>query len=348
MNIVYCVFQCNKISGGLRVIVEHANILQKRGHNVQIWTIMPAGDYLPFETTVPIVQVPCDYDDENHKVLRLYPERINAKIPDVYIAGSHPTAFGCLSLPGTKAFWYLQHDESVTFIDLEKPEPAKASFREALKLPITRISNSQWTKKQLEDKYGADSVLLPCGIDTELFAPATPLLVDDGQPTILASYNELTWKGMADLAEALNKVFDVYPKSNLVFFSAVPQPHLVTNRPVTYFFNPPQTKLKNIYCSASVFVSSSWEEGFGLPGLEALACGTPLVTTDSGGVLEYAKHRHNALIVPPRDPSALADAIIEIIESHALQSKLRKNGIVEAKKFKWNKVIDELETILLN
>ena len=63
-----------------------------------------------------------------------------------------------------------------------------------------------------------------------------------------------------------------------------------------------QPALGREYDAVSRFAVGSWFEGFGQPGLEALACGVPLVTTDNGGCREYAVHEETALMVPPGTP----------------------------------------------
>jgi glycosyltransferase involved in cell wall biosynthesis len=67
-----------------------------------------------------------------------------------------------------------------------------------------------------------------------------------------------------------------------------------------------------------VFVCSSWEEGFGLPGLEALQCGAALATTDTKGSRDYAFHERTALVSPPRDTVALARNIIRLLGDEGL------------------------------
>ena len=76
---------------------------------------------------------------------------------------------------------------------------------------------------------------------------------------------------------------------------------------------------------ANVFVYASWYEGFGLPPLEAMACGVPVVTTDCGGVLEYAIDGYNSLVTPIRDPTALAQAIQRLLSDRHLAAQLIQN-----------------------
>ena len=91
--------------------------------------------------------------------------------------------------------------------------------------------------------------------------------------------------------------------------------------------NLEQAALGREYAAARVFAVGSWFEGFCQPGLESLACGTPLVTTDNGGCREYAIDGETALVVPPRDARAMADAIRRLLDDDALAARLVANGL---------------------
>ena len=96
-----------------------------------------------------------------------------------------------------------------------------------------------------------------------------------------------------------------------------------------------------------MFAVGSWFEGFCQPGLEALACGTPLVTTDNGGCREYAIDGETALVVPPRDARAMADAIRRLLDDDALAGRLVANGLeLVERDFDWERRTDEFEEVL--
>src|SRR4029077_10634374 len=100
--------------------------------------------------------------------------------------------------------------------------------------------------------------------------------------------------------------------------------------------NLEQDALGREYAAARVFAVGSWFEGFCQPGLESLACGTPLVTTDNGGCREYAIHEEAALGVPPGDARAMADAVQRLLEDDALAGRLVANGLdVVERDFDW-------------
>ncbi|NUN97501.1 MAG: glycosyltransferase family 4 protein, partial [Candidatus Omnitrophica bacterium] len=84
----------------------------------------------------------------------------------------------------------------------------------------------------------------------------------------------------------------------------------------------------------------------GLPPLEAMACGTPVVLTDSVGVREYAMHEGNCLMVPPGDPSALASAIRRALEDRALRERLAENGLATVPRFTWENMVEDFDSAL--
>jgi glycosyltransferase involved in cell wall biosynthesis len=77
---------------------------------------------------------------------------------------------------------------------------------------------------------------------------------------------------------------------------------------------------------AAVLVLPSWEEGLGLPGIEALACGAALATTDTKGGRDYALDGETALVSPPRDPKLLADNVIRLLREPRLRARLTLRG----------------------
>jgi glycosyltransferase involved in cell wall biosynthesis len=111
----------------------------------------------------------------------------------------------------------------------------------------------------------------------------------------------------------------------------------------TIFSNVDDETLAKLYSSSDVFIFTSYKEGFGLPPLEAMASGTAVVTTDCGGIRDYAVDGYNSLIVPPGDPAAIAEAVIKILNDQRLREVLIQNGLETAKQWTWDKVTDKFE-----
>ncbi|OGO05762.1 MAG: hypothetical protein A2Y73_07290 [Chloroflexi bacterium RBG_13_56_8] len=95
----------------------------------------------------------------------------------------------------------------------------------------------------------------------------------------------------------------------------------------------PSDELALWYNAASLFVYPSLYEGFGLPPLEAMACGTPVIVSNVSSLPEVVGEA--GLTVDPRDPSALANAISHVLRDAQLRRKLREAGLVRTKEYSW-------------
>lgn len=97
------------------------------------------------------------------------------------------------------------------------------------------------------------------------------------------------------------------------------------------------------YSAATAFVFPSFYEGFGLPVLEAMACGAPVITSDSSSLPEVAGDA--ALLVDPRDVDALAGAIERLMGSPGLRADLRERGLARAREFSWERTARETAAV---
>lgn len=94
-----------------------------------------------------------------------------------------------------------------------------------------------------------------------------------------------------------------------------------------------------VYSGAAVFAYPSLYEGFGLPILEAMSCGTPVVTSDVSSMPEVAGEA--AVLVSPRSPEAIAAALERVIEDADLGSEMRRKGLERSGGFSWEKCAGE-------
>ena len=91
--------------------------------------------------------------------------------------------------------------------------------------------------------------------------------------------------------------------------------------------------LPSLYGNAQAFVFPSLEEGFGLPVLEAMACGAPVITSNLSSLPEVAGEA--AVLVNPRDSQALAAAMLQLVQRPEFSLSLREQGYAQARKFTW-------------
>ncbi|RMF04547.1 MAG: glycosyltransferase family 1 protein, partial [Chloroflexi bacterium] len=99
----------------------------------------------------------------------------------------------------------------------------------------------------------------------------------------------------------------------------------------------PQETLALWYNSATLFVYPSHFEGFGLPVLEAMACGTPVITSTAASLPEVAGTDGTARLVDPQNTEALADALAEVAGNPELRANMSALGVARARRFSWQK-----------
>ena len=105
----------------------------------------------------------------------------------------------------------------------------------------------------------------------------------------------------------------------------------------------PDAHLPGLYAGASAFVLPSLYEGFGLPCLEAMACGAPVVAADAAALPETCGEA--ALYADPRDPGAIADAVERALEP-ATAERLRAAGVARARRFTWEATAGGVDTVI--
>jgi glycosyltransferase involved in cell wall biosynthesis len=97
--------------------------------------------------------------------------------------------------------------------------------------------------------------------------------------------------------------------------------------------------LPALYSAATVFVYPSLYEGFGLPPLEAMACGAPVISTNAASLPEVVADA--ALLIDPSDTVALAQALSDVLTRPALQADLIERGLRRAARFSWERCAAE-------
>jgi len=112
---------------------------------------------------------------------------------------------------------------------------------------------------------------------------------------------------------------------------------------ISFFINPSDDDIKNLYANSKAFIMPSRYEGFGIPVLEAMGFGVPVIISDADALLEVAGDA--ALVFNKNSPVELALAIEKILSDDKLRRKLIENGSKRAKEFTWKSSAMKLKSL---
>jgi glycosyltransferase involved in cell wall biosynthesis len=227
---------------------------------------------------------------------------------DIVIATFWTTAEFVATLPAAKGrkCYLIQGHETHSGQALDR---IHATFRSAMQ----KIVVSEWLRGVMAQEYGdTSSVLVPNGVDCAQFH--APPRVRNIVPTVGYLHHAAAFKG-ADIAiEAIAQARRRFPELRSIAFGR----GLLTEGPSDpglseYFYRPAQSSIRDIYAACDVWLFPSRREGFGLPLLEAAACGTPLVAAPAGAAPEVLAEGIG-ILVEPDDPAAMAEGILRILD----------------------------------
>lgn len=213
------------------------------------------------------------------------------------------------------------------------------------KLPLKKITTSFWLKELIEKRFGeALYGRIDIGNNFENFFKEPIKNNGLGRKLILMPYRGAPWKGDSDGIKALDSVKRKFPDVEIAMFGAKKDDKIPEW--VKFYERISDTELRMLYANADIFVYPSWVEGWGSPPMEAMACGTACVTTNVGGVPYYTVHDETALVVPPRNPVKLEEAVSRLLRDDNKRDQIAKAGYNYIQQFTWDRTVDQLEKIL--
>lgn len=224
------------------------------------------------------------------------------------------------------------------------------------------IAISDYTRQCIQSAYGipADRIsVIPNGVD-ERFHPQDEQAIADarrecGVPTrqyVLSVSSIEPRKNLRRLIEAWRMVENRLPDDvSLLLAGKVGFKHVFPDAEITdlpkrvhFLGHVPDAHLPGLMSGARLFVYPSLYEGFGLPPLEAMACGTPVLTSNTSAIPEVVGSA--AALIEPTDVEAIADAISTMLSDDAKCEVLRRAGLVQAQKYTWRKTSEETYRLL--
>ncbi|HXH14063.1 MAG TPA: glycosyltransferase family 4 protein [Alphaproteobacteria bacterium] len=264
---------------------------------------------------------------------------------DFTIATLCTTAYAAYVLSDrTLSLYHMQHYEEVFFQDETWQKIARATYG----LPLELMANSSWLQGRIRRWFGRESHLLLPGIDADVFSPRDVVERKYDNPekfVILSYYSPVRFKAWEDALRAMELVYARLGSKRVEWQVFGGAPIQRPNLPINFVGRKFGTALAELYRRAHVVMMPSWYESFPLPPLEAMAAGTAVVATPIG-TEDYVEEGRNALVIPPRDPPALADAIVSLIRHPDRAARLARGGVETAGRFTWERAAEHLHAIL--
>jgi glycosyltransferase involved in cell wall biosynthesis len=327
MKIVFPVLSL-EMGGGARFIYHLANALADRGHDIEVVMPEKGAQVWPLRTKL-------------RRVKELTPSSIPSA--DFILPNFYSTV---------KPAWESQKGRvvrlSLGYEPLWVPDPETAKQTYLIGAPI--ISISQWHRQILLQETGLESTVISGGVDTSTFHPYPKPSEQTGCKNIFYIMRDpnsgYTWKGGTDFLKAVTRLKD---QVNFELTVSIPESALFTSPvPCRIKTSTTDPELAQLYAEADLFVYTSYFEAFGLPPLEAMACGTAVVTTDCGGNRDYVRNGENCLLVPPSDIEQLSSAIYHLLTNDTERQRLAATGPLFTKVWSWQRTADQVEAFLMS
>ena len=250
------------------------------------------------------------------------------------------------------------------------PDERISIERELIRCADRVIAECPQDRSDLIELYGCDRpriVTVPCGYDPQEFAPddrrtaRAKLALAQEEFVVLQLGRLVPRKGIDNVVRALAllvhqhkvtaRLMVVGGEADTPCEKATPEiarlrqiaAQLDVADRVTFTGRRRRDDLRTFYNAADVFVTTPWYEPFGITPLEAMACGTPVIGANVGGIKYSVVDRATGFLVPPNDPSVLAERLAVLAENRVLARAMGLAGMRRAReKFTWDNIAEQL------
>lgn len=326
-------------AGGTKILFSYANGLERKGHQVTIfvksknilrrsvanWLGLGKPNWMECKFKVCRIGDWSDTDFSNY---------------DHVIAGGYKEATFLSSNDLYAKKWYVvQHDEGLYHGN-------RVEVDRVLTSDLNKIAVSSWLKEIVDSKSKTPAQLLLNPYDRSQFYKSKTKAHEEIIKILILDH-VFPWKGTDEAIDLVSKIKNKF--SNIKLVGLGRRRDVIDGTYDEYHFDPPQDKLREIYSDADIFLCMSWDEGFGLPSLEAMVCGAAVVTYDNGGSRDFAIDEKTAFVAPRKDMETIESKLVEAIGDTEKRKRIAKAGreFVESMST-WEEQIMKLERILIN
>jgi glycosyltransferase involved in cell wall biosynthesis len=334
-------------TGGHAVLFDHANALAERGHDARIW--VPCGGTVGWmDVRVPL----CHLDVKAIKSLPAADVCVFDRprfAEQLYRAGKGIPVHFCqlfvvvnLDLRLARLAGWLNVRERWRL------KRRRRAIDRAYSLPTVKMAIQRQLCDHFASRYGQRSYLVPNGLPADVFTPGT-VGERESCTVLVVGPTDIAWKRIPDALEAVRILKQRRPEVRLVRVSQHPMGDAERQLGVTDEYHtllPPEELARQYRRSTVMAYPSDDTEGFGLPMLEALACGTPLVAGDIAAARALDVNGGHARLVPVGRPDLLAQELAMVLDSPGEQDRLRQRGLEVAARYTRERSHDAMEEAL--
>jgi glycosyltransferase involved in cell wall biosynthesis len=337
--------------GGYHVHYEYANRLARAGHRVTLIFPHSLQDaparwrYTRWAVETRLRNRPLIgfYSIDKKVSIRLLPDLVAESLPDadVLIATAWQTAEVLAGVPARcgQSFYIVYDYEYWMTADPETKARIESTYRAGFKM----IATSNVVEQTIRECGGHPIATIPCGLDFTAFGCDQ---VPEARQSLTLGFpaRRETFKGTPDAVDAAVLLRARYGDALQVACFGT-----TTARMPDWIVNHgklPTSALRDFYNCQSVFLLPSHFEGWGLTGVEAMACGAALVVADNGGSRDYAFDGETAIVVKPGRPDQIFSAVDRLFTNHVLRLQLANSGRSYVQRFSWEAASKTLEALL--
>ncbi len=318
LSVVY-LLEDTALFGGVKIVLHQADLMARRGHRVTVVSKGERPGWFPLRAG--FLKVPA-----------LEPQHLPAA--DVTVATFWTTIPAAAAVTSGTAAHYCQGFEG----GFRHNRDDHAAITEAYRLPIPCMALSPHLAVLVRERFGRPALVVPPAL-APYWRPAWRRKPRKPPRIIIANPFEIEWKGVPTALEAVRMLREQGFPCRVVRLSQWPlgaAERAVLEADEFHHHVEPR-RVAELFRDADIMLAPSWEEeGFGLPVLEAMACGLPVVASDISAFRAFAGNA--AVLVPFDRPERFAAAAQEILGDRSRWRALRQQGLKAARAFSEERV----------